>query len=362
MKTIKINKLTIPYICTFLLLVNFFISNSNLDINLNVIRISVVVLLIFNFVMPPAIIKKKDLVIICVLLIYYIFFNQSMGLNIFVLYMLAFFLSRDNIEIVKEKFMKYLLFICFVWLILIITNILPDKISFDYGRIRHYLGFKNINQTAVLYTPLLILLYDKYSKRGITIKFAIILIGVFLYYLTNTRTAFLVFIIYILFNSSHIIQHTYKNNYKKYLNFMIEIFLIIITIAFVFSANVIESFPILNEITTNRLSIIANGMSNMNTLNYFFGINELLLDNSYIILISSFGLIGFGYFLYKINYTLNYAENKEWNLIIVTLIYGFFESIIFIPESIIAIMFFTILIKINSRSIINENQTEICKK
>ncbi|PQD28457.1 hypothetical protein CUM63_13155, partial [Enterococcus faecium] len=219
---------------------------------------------------------------------------------------------------IKKTFLKILITVNILWLILLIAQILPNNISTDFGRTRYYLGFKNINQSSLFYFPFLLLTYDKYKDK-IIIKLGICLLSIFFFYLTDTRSAFYAFICFIL------ITWLFKrfDNIREFISQLFIFLITVITGFFLFAGKVIQVFPFINQLLTNRMSIIAQGMSSFTIKNYIIGMNEQLLDNSYIMLFSTFGLVGFLFWLLMLRKVLINSEFSEWRFIITILVYGF---------------------------------------
>ncbi|HFX3741896.1 TPA: hypothetical protein ACIEC0_000530 [Enterococcus faecium] len=335
-------QISIVYFCIFILTLNLFFSTTGIQLfNTDIVRFVVIVILVLAFFTVDLIkVSIFDIIIVPICITYYYVFSQSVALNILVLYLISFYLKNDRLNHIKKTFLKILITVNILWLILLIAQILPNNISTDFGRTRYYLGFKNINQSSLFYFPFLLLTYDKYKDK-IIIKLGICLLSIFFFYLTDTRSAFYAFICFIL------ITWLFKrfDNIREFISQLFIFLITVITGFFLFAGKVIQVFPFINQLLTNRMSIIAQGMSSFTIKNYIIGMNEQLLDNSYIMLFSTFGLVGFLFWLLMLRKVLINSEFSEWRFIITILVYGFFESTLFIPESIVAIFFFIILQK-----------------
>lgn len=332
----------IAYLSILLLAVNLFFSTTNLQIiNTDTMRYVAIGILLLNFfVVRKVKISIYDIIIVPLCIIYYFIFSQSVALNVLVLYLISFYLRKDDIEHVKTNLLKILVAVNILWGILLLTHILPDQVSTAFGRIRHYLGFKNINQSSLLYFPLLLLLYDRYKDR-VVIKVFICMSSIGLFYLTNTRSAFYAFVFFIF------ITWLFKRT-DKVRGIVSRLFLVLISVftgAFLLAGKIIQIFPVIDQLLTYRASIIARGMDTFTYWNYIVGLNEQLLDNSFVMFFSAFGLMGFIFLLFILRRALVICEFSEWRFIVTALVYGFFESTLFIPEAILAIYFFILLQK-----------------
>ena len=348
MKAYKINfkqiQIGITYICVFMLSLNLLLSATGIQDNRSeLVRFVIVGVLIINFFTYRFIkISRYDVIILIVCLIYYLIFNQSVALNILVLYVIAFYLKNDTYKNIKHKFLVILFFCIVLWCLLLVFGIITDSVSVAYGRTRHYLGFNNINQSSLLTLPFLILLYDRMKDRKI-FRCLVLGLAMLLFYLTDTRASFYVMLMYVVMSA---IPNSEKlKKWKRVISIGVLILIPLLTIFFLFSNRVLSVFPFIDELLTMRLSIIVEKSSNLTLFNYVFGMRELLLDNSYVMFFTTFGVVGYVWWLGWIKNSLFLIRDFEWKYMVVVLIYGFFESTLLIPESILAMLFFVILIK-----------------
>lgn len=335
---IKLNRFTLVYFSVFILCLNFLFSA--LDINWTISengRYFAIFLLLINIILHAQNTKFRinDVFIICICLVYYLVFNQSVALNIMVLYLISYFLRYDDINNVKTNFFNILTVCILIWILFLFFGIAQDNISTSYGRVRHYLGFKNINQSAVIYLPFLLLMYERFRKKAIPI-----LIAILLFVLTNTRASFLTMSTFVILSFFSNYSENWLKRYRRYVNHSIIFTIAIITVVFIFSGILASEFPMLDALLSNRLSIIFSGITALTRWNYIFGGAELLLDNSYIMLFSTFGILGLVIFLLKADKMLMTCSIKESIFLISVLVYGLLESTLFVPESTLAMLLF----------------------
>lgn len=333
-------KTSLPYVAIFLFSLSFFAHATGVFDAGNTLRYMAVVLLFINSAIYFRAFNYYDLMLLFVSLIYYIGFGQSTGLNLATLILIAVFFKNESIDSFITVAIKILGFFMALWLIGLLTGVLVDENYTWYDGVRHSLGFININQSSIIYTPFLIFLYYKYGNKALPITLGL---SAVLFYLTGTRTGFFILIFSVFLKSSKVSMRLYRK--KNVINLIVLSTITTFTIAFIFSKYLISHFPWLDTLLSTRLSVITNAVAELKPINFIFGGHELLVDNSYIILVSSFGFIGYFFFLTAVYHFQFNADYISWSFIIMILLYGFFESIMFIPESIFAILFFVLLIK-----------------
>lgn len=341
-------KSIIPFVVIALLTINFILSATTLNLNGFPLRVISIVLLILYFFLNNKKVSIKFILISFVLITYYLVFKQSVALNAFVLYLLSYTMKDINIKYLKDKLLLILTFAVGIWIILLLTNTINDIQYAWYNGVRHGLGFININHSSILYVPFFLLIYEKYNYKSLPFILPCIII---LFKYTLTRTSLIIVLLYIILEVL-VRKKLFENGRsKRIISILTIIVVIVFTSLFGFSSNLMTRFVNLDFILSGRLGIINQGINNLTWFNYLFGLKELLLDNSFIMFLSTFGIIAFAWFLKKVYNAFLYYEKDEWLLMLVILIYGFFESIILIPESIIAIIFFIYLQKSNNTKV-----------
>uniref|UniRef100_UPI003F6916D5 hypothetical protein n=2 Tax=Streptococcus pluranimalium TaxID=82348 RepID=UPI003F6916D5 len=345
MRNSMIVKKIISYISITLLTFNLFFMTTTFGFagNQEVRYFSIFLLLANVFVISKLRLTNKDLIITIFLVIYAILFRQSVAGNILILYYTSIGLKDIDSRDFKTFLILLLLAINTLWGIAYLAIGFKDVIVISMGRVRHYLGFYNINQSALFYFPLFLLLLNRF--KSIYLKIAVVIISLWIYNLTDTRSSFYALIIYLLLEFIPISRN-------RIVRKMLIVLIFLISLLFIFSRQIMTVFPILDEFLSFRLSIVASGISQMSLLQFVFGQNEILLDNSFIMFVSALGIIALIYLFILINQIVDYISDGDFNLIYAFLCYGLLESTLFLPEAIVAILFFTILEKgyMNMRS------------
>ncbi len=249
-----------------------------------------------------------------------------------------------------------LLFLLYMYWNVLADAIKENTINYEKGVTRD-LGFGNSNTFATFIFSILCTIYLSFKNMNKTILISIfIIISLYTYHYSISRTVLIgtnIMILSILFHSQ--INNVIKNSlYRKIISSCPIIFISIV----IFLILSILEFEKLNEILTGRLMLWLEYFIAFLDNNVLFGadlvpIIQKPLDNSYINLLVSIGIIGYAIFsflfykAYKCNHSLMF---KYQPLVFAILACGFTESILLSCYSInilFLLMIYKSYVKIN---------------
>lgn len=349
------NKLV--YSGIFLANFNYILFNTvdPVDLYKNGIRILVIGLLILSTLLSRKILtlKRIDLIWMFLLSISLFSFNVSMNLFNF-LYIILVLISSEEIK-TQEFFKKSLIFILIGSIFIFALLFLGITENIEYvvgGRIRNTFGFVNVNAFSNVIYAFAILFFLYIEK--IKLKHYIFVIGLvyFFYTYTDTRASTYAVFVYmvILVGLNFLYKFKATERYMPILKGLVLLILSIPVILSFLSSVLLNHFPVVDVLTSMRLSVFSWYIANNNIINLFFGGSTVRdVDNGFLVMVYSVG-IGFGLLaLYMINRaTLILIDQKKSKYIafIISFIYfNIFESMIIRPELIITICFWVLIYK-----------------
>lgn len=230
-----------------------------------------------------------------------------------------------------------LLFIT-VWLSLV--GILPDYQMYSVSGIRHAYGFIHPNSLGLVFFSVVVS-YFYFKKRKIRIvEYVICLLSVYwLNVETYSRTSvfLLCFLIFVIFISENVDVFNDVKIWYIFSNCLL-IVLIFLSLYFMFFLNNRSMLMVkLDNFLSLRLSNASQAYQNVG-LTLFGTKDELgkVVDNSYIYLLLSNGVMVFGAYIAYLFFSIRvlYKNNDKKGIIILLtyIFYGFSESILFNPE------------------------------
>ena len=204
----------------------------------------------------------------------------------------------------------------------------------EYKKIRDDFGFGNPNAMFFylmpIYTGYIYIRYEKYNWLDRIVLWSL---AIFVFVITYSRTGFFVIILGLIMVEIFRYIDIFKFNFIKIVVTNIPLILILVSlfIGVVFAKN-----PKLNSLLSARpeywnkylsnMSIFGNSQSNSMFYTY-------PLDNSYVYLLSLYGILVTLLFILITNFSLNkFIEQKNYKFLIITLmffLYGFGENILF---------------------------------
>ena len=251
-------------------------------------------------------------------------------------------ISAKNID--NDKIIKYYIGFNLVFLLGVVignaVGIIPDSIDLHYRlvngvqKIRDDFGFGNPNAMFFylmpIYTGYIYIRYEKYNWLDRIVLWSL---AIFVFVITYSRTGFFVIILGLIMVEIFRYIDIFKFNFIKIVVTNIPLILILVSlfIGVVFAKN-----PKLNSLLSARpeywnkylsnMSIFGNSQSNSMFYTY-------PLDNSYVYLLSLYGILVTLLFILITNFSLNkFIEQKNYKFLIITLmffLYGFGENILF---------------------------------
>lgn len=251
-------------------------------------------------------------------------------------------ISAKNID--NDKIIKYYLGFNLLFLLVVVigntVGIIPDTTDLHYRlvngvqKIRYDFGFGNPNAMFFYLMPIYTgYIYIRYEKYNWVDRIVLWSVAIFVSITTYSRTGFFVIILGLIM--VEIFKHIdiFKFNFIKIIVTNIPLILILVSL---FIGVVFAKSPKLNSLLSARpeywnkylssMSIFGNAQSNSMFYTY-------PLDNSYVYLLSLYGILVTLLFILITNFSLNkFIEQKNYKFIIITtmfFLYGFGENILF---------------------------------
>lgn len=267
---------------------------------------------------------------------------NSAAQNIFLL------LSSSYIIAVKLPFEKVLKvnIVCIICVILAVTLMVKLGIIKEYigtshfyikgeiynKRLRSDMGFGNPNRVGLLIYSLIINAYLLFTKRKLTtIMFIVVFVSMYVYTLTNSRT-FLFSIGAFILSYLGLKFPSMRNFFLKSRMLLFYVPLIFLILLFYLVKTGYYSISV-EVITSGRLGLFEDLISHCSLQDYLIGtnmINDKTIDNSYLHLLFSAGVLGFvpmEYLWFKLLKDLNKTSIYTYPILLSIIIYGFGESL-----------------------------------
>lgn len=209
-------------------------------------------------------------------------------------------------------------------------------------RVRFTFGFSNPNALAVFYASLFYASYYYYLvvvKKFTAFSYIIFFAAFVVMYLSGSRTLFYTSCIFVLI--SLIPRKIY---YNRLIRFLFSASPFIFSILTLFVAFQHESS--LNETLSLRPLLFFKFLSKVDAISVLVGLEytaEDLVDNAYILLFASCGLLLYIGLLSVISYKISIARVEYLPFVFVVLASSLFESFLFRPEFTITMLFFACL-------------------
>lgn len=343
----------IIFFSLFMSNLNYILYNS-IGINDNIkngIRIGVVGLLLVTILYKIAENKFRKEEILWVLLLIVSMVSLNINRNIVnFFYIILFVFVTKNIE--KGKLVKWSYYIMLISLLLVAFMLLAGIISnlhYSIGeRARYTFGFLNVNSfSSLIYSFFIIFsMYNKKNNKILTVLLVSLMFLIFK--LTDTRTMFFAFIIYVFFYV--LLSIVFK--YNKINATAIKVSLIIllfIPILFSFASPILlQYFPNLDILTSYRLTVFSDYIYSQQPINFLLGgtsVNDI--DNGFLTIFFNAGILFSIYMIYLIIKSINNSvENTDYKTIafIISFVYfNAFESLMLRPEISVSILFWIVV-------------------
>ncbi|MBO6195203.1 MAG: oligosaccharide repeat unit polymerase [Bacilli bacterium] len=275
----------------------------------------------------------KRLLIYILLSLFFLYFYISTGTQyVFVAYLAIICIKDINIkrllkiDIFIRSFLLLSHFFLFGIDYLFAFSNIENLISSSVKGTQYYLYFSNANIASEMFFSIVI--YILYLKNNVKIKDYIIsfCIMTLIFYLTRSRTSYIVFIIYILLN---IIKNKkllfYIARYSSILMSIISLYIV----KFVTTNSVL--YNLYNSLLSNRLlySILAFKNNGLRIIPYSNQVlKKFIIDNFYVRCFVCYGLIVLLLYIFLNFLAINRNKPKENRLTISMNIYLFFEQVI----------------------------------
>lgn len=208
-------------------------------------------------------------------------------------------------------------------------------------RIRYDFGYGHPNAATLYYWGLFIslLLYCYISKYRnfiwILLGF-LLLISVYLYIETDSRSFIFAVVSFILvlcyFSLRSKFKGDYRIGYSRYVLYVLPVVFAALTIYFAINVN---DYPVLNILLSKRLTLYKDLLDSLTPLQYLWGttaFDYIIVDNSYLHLLFEAGVLVFAYFIWLWFFAVkNMVKQQNFILIAVFvsfLVYGLMESLL----------------------------------
>ncbi|MGO2476899.1 MAG: hypothetical protein ACTH7Q_00780 [Pseudoalteromonas sp.] len=344
-------KESVFFILSVLMVFNFVFGLSLQVISSNLVmvsRIVVVAILIITFVTQKRA-YSQYLLLMLTLSIFFISFNFII-LNVLTLLFLSFNYRKLSIKFVISS----LLFICVMSSLIHLLGYYVGFFNFTEtnhfsGRVRETFGFSNPNQLAVFYfsNSILAFIYlkeyvvENFLIKVLVISFLLLSISVIIY--SDSRTSLFGLLIFLFV---YIVR---KKHHVKYLAALLPFSYLLFSL---FSP--VYNTPYMNDILSLRPSYFSMLLSDLSYVNYFVGfyeVDDIIIDNLYLVLLATFGL-PFTFVLTLVGgYIITFVDCKFLPLIVALSTMSFFESFAIRPEVPITILLVMILTRDSLKTI-----------
>lgn len=269
------------------------------------------------------------------------------SLNFILIILFALCASTFEEKLVFDALVAIILISIVIYIVLYVTGTIQWGQTYYDGRLRNNMGFNNENTAASFFTALL-LIPCVIVKRKLVWAIVAVVVCLTVYGLTNSRGVILVVILLVV--CSVIFFYLVKSNGK-------QISKVIATLVFMFSLLATFVLPFLGSDALDyyfsfRLSIFQEALRELldSPFGLFWG-SPIEVDNAYICLLSTYGIVSFCIILYLIQRALNkYSEQGNWIVLAymcMVLSFSFIESNLFRPEIMLTLAFWYFVFKVN---------------
>lgn len=280
--------------------------------------------------------------------LYALAINGDMALNI------AFILIISVISItlcgLEKEFVRILnrtqILLSIIVLIALLLGIVTPKSMTVGGRIRNDLGFMNINSAAVFFSST-ILLYCMCTEKMVWHKaIFVLLLSVFLWRLTDSRTSFLGILLF--FITLFILYLLRKK--KKIQRWYLTISAVVLLCSpLLWQSGVLNNF-LFNQLLSLRPRLFSKYCQDSSIINLFIGGSKAgEIDNAWLMLLYNIGLplyIAFGALtLRALRRLVDVGNCRSASFLIMMLAVGMMETLPLRCEILTAILFWYIVIK-----------------
>lgn len=251
-------------------------------------------------------------------------------------------ISAKNID--NDKIIKYYLGFNLLFLLVVVIGnaigIIPDTADLHYRivngvqKIRHDFGFGNPNAMFFYLMPIYTgYIYIRYEKYNWIDRILLWSVAIFVSVTTYSRTGFAVIVLGLIMIEIFKYIDIFKFKFIKLIVTNIPLILILLSlfIGFVFAAS-----PKLNSLLSARPEYwnkYLRGISLFGSVQSSSMFDTYPLDNSYVYLLSLYGILVTISFVLITNFSLNkFIEQKDYKFIIIItmfFLYGFGENILF---------------------------------
>jgi len=211
----------------------------------------------------------------------------------------------------------------------------------DLVRIRYDFGFGHPNTVTIYYWGLFmsILLYvyiSRYRNLLWWIGGILLVISIYLYSETISRTFIMAVIIFILVLGYYTIRSRFKENYRiGYSRYVWYLLPLLLTIATIFFAINVNDYPKLDILFSRRLTFYKQLLDGLSPLQYLLGttaFSDIIIDNSYLHLLFEAGIFLFIYFIWLYFFAIKNIIRQQ-NFVVIAifisfLVYGLMESLL----------------------------------
>lgn len=265
------------------------------------------------------------------------------------IFAMVYILKKTNIS--QLAFINLFTFIVFIliWQYSIYTSQIIDETEWGHKGLAHYMGFDNTNVFGMIGFTLICSLYltcnNKLSK--IVLFFSIPIINQIFYEYSLSRTPWIagyVLMICMLFQYLKL----FNNKTKK----IIATLPIIILLLIIYAATNFDSLYSLNALTTGRVRYAGLLFLRMTGLNILIGMpipDDLIIDNSYLMILCDGGIICLLIFLFSFYHGIIKYWNEIYNYIpfILSIIAAGFTENTFASVSGLTVIFWYLIINGN---------------
>lgn len=314
----------------------------------NIIRFIALSLSILSIVINKKIKLSFKIIIIVAYLFLGTIIDSDLHINCLFLLLISYSIA---INFNKNEIIKYLLIISIITLLVYVFLLLLGVITntrIEYlGRIRNTLGFQHPNDFSIICYSI-VSLFILTTKNNNKLKSLISLVFVlFIYNLTNSRSL-LYTSLFFLFLVNVLNIKTIKKVIEKILNntLITKLILLYFFVSPFIIAKLCVYIPKIDELLSFRGTLLNRYIIAQKSYSYIFGfskINEIIVDNSFMLAFFSFGILVY-FLLYKMIEKSIMMEDILTKIFIISmLLFGTMESILFRPECLVSIYFWSFI-------------------
>lgn len=309
-------------------------------------RFVALLLILANIILGRAI-KVQYMVALLFLQVVFALNQSQMVVNMMFLLLISASLYRLNGKEVAVVFLVAASTVLLLHIVLLNTGQLLDQSTEVEGRSRSTLGFTNANQASAIYLSFVILAIFAYhqfrTKASLFLVIMSFIATIFVFQITDTRTAMFALLILLLFQILDFLLHRLRTYRISFLFFAVGSPFFASAITFYLTTS---TDPAMNILLSLRPYFFAEFMRDVTTTDFILGwsaFNNSGVDNLYLMMLSAVGAFGYFLIILIISYRIFRMNPKFMPIAIVLMAVSIFESFLIRPEIPVSALFLHLL-------------------